>query len=102
MIRSPPRSPLFPNTPLSRSDSNGLTIGTVINGPSAMTASGISTSNDDVKLTVLAGGLVIGAVADADPEGIRLDSSHEPLSDAGFCSQNSGTAILASGLQILG
>src|SRR5438046_7088213 len=41
-------------------DANALTIGTVTDGPSAMTTSGITTSDDDVKLTVLAGGLGIG------------------------------------------
>src|SRR5437868_768795 len=48
------------NGPIGYTDANTLTIGTVTDGPSGMTASGITTSNDDVKLTVLAGGLTIG------------------------------------------
>src|SRR3989442_8642600 len=76
MIRRPPRTTLFPYTSPFRTT---LTIGTVIDGPSGMMASGISTSNDDVKLTVLAGGLVIGAVADAGADDITLGSGNLTL-----------------------
>src|SRR5437016_2383128 len=48
------------NGPIAYTDANSLTVGTVTDGPSGMTASGITTSDDDVKLTVLAGGRAIG------------------------------------------
>src|SRR5436190_1075925 len=48
------------NGTIAYTDANTLTSRTVTDGPSAMTTSGITTSDDDVKLTVLAGGLTIG------------------------------------------
>src|SRR5438105_1915517 len=83
-------------------DANGLTIGKVNDGPSGMTASGISTSNDDVKLTVLAGGLTIGAVADAGADYIPLRTGNLTLNVVGPLTQVGGNVILASGLQLLG
>src|SRR5438128_19808 len=71
------------NSPIAYTDASGLVVGTVTDGPSGMTASGITTSNDDVKLTVLAGGLVIGAAADAGADDITLGSGNFPsLHDA--------------------
>src|SRR5947209_1157747 len=67
-----------------------------------MTASGISTSNDDVKLTVLAGGLTIGAAADAGADDITLGSGNLTLNVVGPVTQVSGNVITASGLQLLG
>src|SRR5436853_604545 len=67
-----------------------------------MTASGITTSNDGVKLTVLAGGLVIGAAADAGADDITLGSGNLTLNVVGNITQISGNVILASGLQLLG
>src|SRR2546421_265754 len=67
-----------------------------------MTASGISTSNDDVKLTVLAGGLTIGAVADAGADDITLGTGNLTLNVTGNVSQTSGNVITAAGLQLLG
>src|SRR2546423_8987252 len=45
------------NGPIGYTDANTLTIGTVTDGPSGMTASRTTTSNDDAKLTLLALGL---------------------------------------------
>src|SRR5439155_1240885 len=83
-------------------DANSLTIGTVTDGPSGMTASGITTSNDDVKLTVLAGGLSVGAVADAGADDITLGTGNLTLNVVGPVTQVSGNVITASGLQLLG
>src|SRR2546423_3309486 len=55
------------NGTIAYTDANALTVGTVTDGPSAMTASGITTSGGDVKLTVLAGGLNIGDALGSTP-----------------------------------
>src|SRR3989442_1301534 len=99
MIRRPPRTTLFPYTSPFRTT---LTIGTVTDGPSGMTASGITTSNDDVKLTVLAGGLGIGAAADAGADDITLGSGNLTLNVVRNITQISRNVILASCLQLLG
>src|SRR5256714_10115094 len=66
-----------------------------------MTASGISTSNDDVKLTVLAGGLTIGdGVSTA--QDITLGAGNLTLNVTGNITQTSGNVITAAGLQLLG
>src|SRR2546428_935382 len=67
-----------------------------------MTASGITTSHDGVKLTVLAGGLGLGAAADAGADDITLGSGNLTLNITGPVTQISGNVILASGLQLLG
>src|SRR5256885_11152162 len=63
---------------ISYTDSNGLTVGTVTD--TAMTPNstthGISSSNSDVKLTVLAGGLTIGEAA-VTTDDITLGRSEE-------------------------
>src|SRR5260221_339731 len=51
------------NGTIAYTDANTLTVGTVSDGPSGMTSSGITSSGHDVKLTVLAGGLTIGQAA---------------------------------------
>src|SRR5437667_133891 len=90
------------NGPIAYTDSNTMTIGTVTDGPSGMTASGITTSHDGVKLTVLAGGLGLGAAADAGADDITLGSRNMTLNVVGNITQISGNVILASGLQLLG
>src|SRR5207245_627321 len=67
-----------------------------------MTSSGIATANHDVKLTVLAGGLTIGAVADAGADDITLGSGNLTLNVVGPVTQVAGNVITASGLQLLG
>src|SRR5438552_1122841 len=89
------------NGPIAYTDANTLVVGTVLDGPSGMTASGITTSNDDVKLTVLAGGLGVGAVADAGADDITLGAGNLTLNVVGPVTQISGNVILASGLQLL-
>src|SRR5437762_1475793 len=90
--------------PISYTDSNALVLGTVTD--TAMTPNstthGISSNNSDVKLTVLAGGLSVGAVADAGADDITLGSGNLTLNVTGNVSQVAGNVILASGLQLLG
>src|SRR5439155_50435 len=62
----------------------------------------ISNNNSDVKLTVLAGGLSVGAAADGGADDITLGSANLTLNVVGAVTQVSGNAILASGLQLLG
>src|SRR5438128_1771879 len=90
------------NGPITYTNANNLTIGTATDGPSAMTASGITTSNDDVKLTVLAGGLTIGAVADAGADDVTLGTGTFPTRRSSDLTQVSGNVITAAGLQLLG
>src|SRR5437868_4732990 len=66
------------------------------------TTHGISSSNSDVKLTVLAGGLTDGAVADVVADDITLHSGNITLKVTDNFSQVAGNVILASGLQLLG
>src|SRR5437762_1727448 len=90
--------------PISYADSNALVLGTVTD--TAMTPNstthGITTTNSDVKLTVLAGGLSVGAAADAGADDITLGSGNLTLNVVGAVTQVSGNVILASGLQLLG
>src|SRR5437016_6055506 len=80
-----------------------LTIGTVTDGPSAMTTSGITTSDDDVKLTVLAGGLGIGdAVGPLGADDISLGTGNLTLNVVGAVTQTANNVITAAGLQLLG
>src|SRR5438477_10910801 len=67
-----------------------------------MTSSGIATANHDVKLTVLAGGLTIGAGADAGADDITLGLGNLTLNVVGPVTQVSGNVITAAGLQLLG
>src|SRR5437762_1488784 len=90
--------------PISYTDSNALVVGTVTD--TAMTPNtathGITSNNSDVKLTVLAGGLTIGAVADAGADDITLGSGNLTLNVVGAVTQVSGNVITAAGLQLLG
>src|SRR5438128_87675 len=90
------------NGPIAYTDASGLTMGTLTDGRYGMTASGITTINDDVKLTVLAFGTVIGAASDHGADDITLAFPTRRSSDLGNITQISGNVILASGLQLLG
>src|SRR5437762_2484264 len=82
--------------PISYTDSNALVVGTVTD--TAMTPNsathGITTTNRDVKLTVLAGGLSVGAAADAGADDITLGSGNLTLNVTGNVSQVAGNVIL--------
>src|SRR2546430_15444152 len=100
MIRRPPRSTPFPYTTLFRStDASGLTIGTVTD--TAMTPSttthGIASTNSDVKLTVLAGGLGIGEGA-VTSDDITLGTGSLTVKVIGSVTQTSGKVLTAAGL----
>src|SRR5438093_800839 len=90
--------------PISYTDSNALIVRTVTD--TAMTPNttthGITSNNRDVKLAVLAGGLSVGAAADAGADDITLGSGNLTLNVTGNVSQVAGNVILASGLQLLG
>src|SRR2546425_412421 len=90
------------NGPNAYTDASLLVIGTVTDGPSGMTASGITTSNDDVKLTVLAGGLGLGAAVDAGADVFFLMIRRPPRSTLFPYTTLFRSVILASGLQLLG
>src|SRR6185295_2199136 len=67
--------------PISYTDANTLTVGTVTDtamSPST-TSSGIISAGNDVKLTVLAGGLTIGAAADGGADDITLGGGNLTL-----------------------
>src|SRR5439155_567371 len=89
--------------PISYTDANSLTVGTVTD--TAMTPStithGISSNNSDVKLTVLAGGLTIGASA-VTTDDITLGAGNLTLNVTGNVTQTAGNVIPASVLQLLG
>src|SRR5437870_2186877 len=66
-----------------------------------MSVGGVSSSNDEVKLTVLAGGVTIGDAVSTTQD-ITLGSGNVTLNIPGPVTQTSGNVILASGLQLLG
>src|SRR5439155_1070247 len=90
--------------PISYMDGSALALGTVTKTamPRKSTTHGIRSTNNDVKLTVLAGGLSVGAAADAGADDITLGSGNLTLNVVGAVTQVSGNVILASGLQLLG
>src|SRR5438093_653315 len=65
------------------------------------TTHGISSNNSDVKLTVLAGGLVIGEAA-VTTDDITLGLGNLTLNVVGNITQTAGNVITAAGLQLLG
>jgi large repetitive protein len=75
-------------------DIDDLTIGTVTDDPSGMTASGITTSSDDVKLTT-GGDLTI-------TDDVTLGVADLTLNVTGAVTQTAGDVIIARGLQLLG
>src|SRR5207302_1958047 len=90
------------NGTISYTDANALRVGTVTDGPSGMPSSGITTSNHDVKLTVLAGGLTIGAVADAGADDITIGRGNLTLKLTPYATHFRSNVITAAGLQLLG
>src|SRR5205814_2263397 len=90
-----------PNTTPFRS---ALVVGTVTD--TAMTPNsathGISSNNSDVKLTVLAGGLSVGAEIGRAAGRDERGSGNLTLNVKGEVRQVGGNVILASGLQLLG
>src|SRR3989442_1328365 len=74
------------NGPIAYTDANTLTIGTLTDGPSGITDSRITSSNDYVKMTVLAGAVVLGAAADAGADDITLGSGNLTLNVFGIFS----------------
>src|SRR5947208_1138291 len=65
------------------------------------TTHGITTTNNDVKLTVLAGGLTIGELT-STADDITLGLGNLTLNVVGNVTQTAGNVITASGLQLLG
>src|SRR5437870_4285975 len=65
------------------------------------TTHGISSNNNDVKLTVLAGGLTIGEAA-VSTDDITLGAGNLTLNVTGAITQTAGNVITAAGLQLLG
>src|SRR5207237_767390 len=94
------------NGTISYTDKTALTVGTV--GDTAMagggpTTSGITSTSHDVKLTVLAGGLVIGdAVGAAGDDDVTLGTGNLTLNVVGSITQTTDNVITAAGLQLLG
>ena len=86
------------NGTISYRDANGLTIGTVTDtAMGTTTTSGITTSDDDVKLTVLLGGLAINQAVSLGAGDLTLDvRGNSPVT------QSATGLITASGLQLLG
>src|SRR5256886_16166983 len=64
-------------------------------------ADGISSTNSDVELTVLAGGFTIGEAA-VSTDDITLGSGNLTLNVTGAVTQTAGNVITAAGLQLLG
>src|SRR2546430_16828456 len=64
-------------------------------------ADGISSTNSDVELTVLAGGLTIGEAA-VSTDDISLGAGNLTLNVTGNITQTAGNVITAAGLQLLG
>src|SRR5438445_376223 len=85
------------NVPIGYSEANVLLVGTVADGPSGMTSSGIASANPDVKLTVLAGGLTIGAAADAGADDITLGLGNLTLNVVGPVTQVAGKDLKSGG-----
>src|SRR5436189_174346 len=89
--------------PISYTDANTLVVGTVTDtamSPST-TTHGISSTNSDVKLTALAGGLTIGELTSTAAD-ITLGARNLPLDLPGYITQTAGNVITAAGLQLLG
>src|SRR5207302_1709626 len=91
------------NGTIAYTDANALTVGTVTDGPSGMTTSGITTSGADVKLTVLSGGLGLGdAVGPLGADDIALGTGNLTLNVVVPYTPPSQSVITAAGLQLLG
>lgn len=78
-------------------DANSISVGTVGG------TSGITTTDDDVTLTLLAGSLSIGdAVGALGADDIALGSGHLTLNAPGAVTQTAGSDVTAQGLKLLG
>src|SRR5262245_25857051 len=88
---------------ISYTDANALIVGTVTSEErrAGKQSSGIKSNGNDVKLTVLAGGLTIGAVGETD-DYIVLDAGDHTLNVSRQFTHISQNVISASGLQLLG
>src|SRR5207244_3740607 len=75
-------------------DATGLTVGTVSDGFSGMTTSGITSTNHDVKLTA-GGNLAIN-------QAVMLGTGNLTLVDTGNITQSASGIITAAGLQLMG
>src|SRR2546430_6337617 len=95
MIRRPPRSTLFPYTPLSRS---GDEVAAIAGGGAAVAAGAVAVAVAEEQVVsgvavegigaAIAGELVVGGAADqltGDRKSTRLNSSHSQISYAVFC-----------------
>src|SRR5438034_840697 len=82
------------NGPISYTDLNALTVGTVSDGFSGMTTSGITSANHDVKLTTGGDLTVIQAALPG--------SGNLTLSVTGNVTQGASGVLTASGLQLMG
>src|SRR4029078_13065476 len=86
------------NGTISYRDANGLAVGTVTDtAMGTTTTNGITTSDDDVKLTVLLGGLAINQAVNLGAGDLTLD-----VRGAAAVTQSAAGLITASGLQLLG
>src|SRR5438876_322654 len=93
-------APLPRSFPTRRSSdlANGLTVGTVTDtAMGTTTTSGITSNNNDVKLTVLLGGLAINEAVNLGAGDLTLD-----VRGAAAVTQTASGLITASGLQLLG
>src|SRR5256714_1170474 len=88
--------------PISYTDANTLVVGTVTDTAMSpgTTTHGISSGGNDVKLTVLAGGVTIGELT-STADDISLGSGNLTLNITGNVTQTAGNVITASGLQVL-
>src|SRR2546423_216908 len=84
---------------ISYTDASALTVGTVTDTEMrpGSTTRGSSSNNSDVKLTVLAGGLVIGEAA-VSTDDITLGAGNLTLNVTGNVTQTAGNVITAAGL----
>src|SRR5437868_3606570 len=83
------------NGPLSYTDKNALSVGTVADAFSGMTTSGITSTSHDVKLTTVLGDLTIDRAIAAGTGNLTLNVS-------GALSQTTSGLITAAGLQLTG
>src|SRR5439155_806661 len=82
------------NGPISYTDLNALTVGTVSDGFSGMSTSGITSTSHDVKLTT-GGNLAIG-------QAVTLGTGNLTLNVTGNVTQGASGVLTAAGLQLMG
>src|SRR5260221_1862452 len=101
MIRRPPRSPLFPYTPLSRSQSAGAKEVYMVAEPMAAAIGvGLPVETPTGNMVIDIGGgttEIAAAIGSAtDRESTRLNSSHTVISYAVFCLKKKKTRPVQS------